>query len=174
MNGQDKGLLKFNGETFVEIITRQLHPQCAAIMINANRNIARYEQLGFPVLRDQLTGFQGPLAGIFAGLKSIESKWLITVPCDGPYIDNDYVSKLATSIKPDTEIVVASALGRLQPVYALIRRSLTSSLEEYLGSGERKIDKWYFKHQVETVVFEESTRMFENINTPEELTALSD
>ena len=62
---------------------------------------------------------------------------------------------------------------RLQPVYALIHRSLARSLEDFLAAGERKIDRWYAQHPFSEVSFADHGRMFINVNTPDELAALA-
>ena len=169
MEGQDKGLLIFNGELFVSIIASRLIPQCKSLIINANRNIEAYAATGYPVTEDTLSGFQGPLAGMLSGLKSINTEWLVTAPCDGPFLEKDYVRRMAAALSEESVIVIAKADGRFQPVFTLLHISLLPSLEEYLASGERKIDRWVFQHNYSEADFSDTPDMFENINTPEQL-----
>jgi molybdenum cofactor guanylyltransferase len=169
MESRDKGLLIINGESFVSVIANRLAPQCKTLIINANRNIETYSATGYPVAEDTLSGFQGPLAGMLSGLKTMNTEWLITVPCDGPFLDPDYVHRMAAAVSTDSVIAIAKVDGRFQPVYTLIHHSLLLSLEGYLSSGERKIDRWVFQHNYEEVDFSDTPGMFENINTPEQL-----
>ncbi|NKB62844.1 MAG: molybdenum cofactor guanylyltransferase [Gammaproteobacteria bacterium] len=170
MNGQDKGLMKFQGLPMVNRISRALEVQCHRVMINANRNIQYYTPLGFDVFSDELTNYQGPLSGMYTALGKLQTNWLITVPCDGPFVDEHYVSKMYEAVEQNkTQLAVASFDGRLQPVYALIHRSLKSSLGAFLQTGERKIDRWYHQHDFSIVDFDDSPEMFININTPEQL-----
>ena len=168
MGGNDKGLLKINGETLVHKISSQLRQQCDSILINANRNLKGYAELGFPVIEDSLADFQGPLAGMLSGLEHITTEWMITTPCDGPILADDYVKRMFQSIQ-DHPIAIASADGRFQPVYVLLHKSVESSLKQYLQSGERKIDRWIFQHPYCEVDFSDQADMFKNINNPEEL-----
>ena len=169
MGGKDKGLIEFHGQPMVEHICHALKHQCDAIIINANRNLARYSQFGFPVVSDELDDYQGPLSGMATGLATIETEWMITVPCDGPFVAPDYVKSMHQNRGENHRLSVAFFGDRLQPVYALIHKSLHIDLLDYLKSGERKIDRWYQQHPYHRVDFAHFPDMFININTPEQL-----
>jgi molybdopterin-guanine dinucleotide biosynthesis protein A len=47
-----------------------------------------------------------------------------------------------------------------------------ASLQRFLGSGQRKIDRWYAELRVEEVAFDDEADAFLNINTREELASL--
>ncbi len=173
MDGQDKGLIEFNGIPMVVHVANGLNLQCDQIIVNANRNLDAYKQHGHQVINDEIDDFQGPLAGMYAGLGKIETEWMITAPCDGPFMADDYVSRMLEAICDSKHsIAVATCAGRLQPVYALINHSLRQSLGAYLGGEDRKIDRWYQQHPFTEVDFSDSPDMFENINTPEQLMEL--
>ena len=55
------------------------------------------------------------------------------------------------------------------PVFCLVRRDVHPSLREFLGSGQRKIDKWYAALKVVEVSFDDEADAFMNINTRGEL-----
>ncbi len=173
MNGQDKGLILFRDKSMVKHIAQALSPQCDYLFINANRNIGDYEKLGYPVIPDHINGFQGPLAGMLSGLHHISTQWLITAPCDGPFMTADYVQKMQQAVAENqTQIAIAACHDRQQPVYALIHRALMESLQTFLDSDQRKIDRWYAQHEHTIVDFSTTPQMFKNINTPEQLQAL--
>ncbi len=170
MGGVDKGLIDIHGQTIVERIIRKLDQQCSCVMINANRNLEQYRQFGHRVIEDQIGGFQGPLAGMLSGLNEMSTKWLLTAPCDGPFLSNSYAESMlhaAESIR--APIAVAKDQGRLQPVYALLHISVRDSLQAFLNTGERKIDKWFAEFNFTEVLITDCVDMFENINTPEQL-----
>ena len=170
MGGQDKGLIEIGGKTIVERIAHQLSTQVPIVLINANRNVDRYQEFGHSVVADELEHYQGPLAGMATALKSIESEWLLTVPCDGPFVADDYALKMMQAATGQSvRLAVATDGKRLQPVYALINKSLASSLDAFLQSGERKIDRWYAQESYASVSFRAQAQMFTNINTPEQL-----
>jgi len=174
MGGTDKGLVELEGRPMIAYIIDALRPQVDSILINANRNISTYEEYGYQVISDELEDFQGPLAGMASGLKHCKTDYIATVPCDGPVLPDNYADILMqAAIQANSPISVGFDGNRLQPVYALIHRDLLSDLNQYLGDGERKIDRWYDKHQYAKADFSSCVEMFTNINTPEDLQAAS-
>jgi molybdenum cofactor guanylyltransferase len=167
MGGQDKGLIEFDGQPLVAILIDRLEPQISNIMINANRNRERYLAFGYPVVSDQLDDYQGPLAGFACAMNAVDTDFILTLPCDGPLLASDYVTRFITSqVQTGAPICVADDGERLQPVHALIRIDLLSSLNAYLNSGDRKIDRWYAMHDFAHTDFSDCVDMFRNINTP--------
>ena len=170
MGGTDKGLIQLAERTMIEYVIDALQPQVNNILINANRNHEAYEKYGFPVIQDKIDDFQGPLAGMACGLEHCDTDYIVTVPCDGPFLPSHYVETLyCAAVQKNTRISVAHDGDRLQPVYVLIHRNLLTDLLKYLASGERKIDRWYDKHHYAIADFSSNLNMFTNINTPEDL-----
>lgn len=173
MDGADKGLVAFRGRPLVARICAALKPQVAEVMINANRNRERYRQFGHRVVADRLPGHQGPLAGMHAALLAAEHPWLLTIPCDGPFVAADYAARMrAAAGAAGVALAVAHDGARAQPVYSLIHRDLAGSLERFLRGGERKIDLWHGQHAFATVDFSADPDLFTNINTPQQLAGL--
>lgn len=167
MGGQDKGLIEFNGRALVAILIDRLSQQVSSILINANRNRDRYQAFGYPVVSDQLDDYQGPLAGFACAMDKVDTDFILTLPCDGPSLASDYVSRFITSQQHSgAAICVAHDGERLQPVHALIKVDLLTSLNAFLDSGDRKIDRWYAMHDFVKTDFSDCADMFRNINTP--------
>ena len=167
--GVDKGLQDLGGRPMVAHVIERLAPQVAAILINANRNIAAYRSFGYPVIPDVIAGFAGPLAGLHAGMIAAATRWVVTAPCDSPYLPLDLVARLLAAAEAGgATIAVVRSGERLQPVFALVERSLTASLADYLAHGNRKIDLWYKEHAALEVAFPDQAA-FRNINTRQEL-----
>lgn len=173
MGGQDKGLIDFDGKPLVAILVDLLERQGVDIVINANRNHAQYRQFGYPVISDQLQDYQGPLAGFASAMSAVGSRFIVTLPCDGPRLAADYVGRfIAAGASREPTVLVAFDGDRLQPVHALMRVDLLPSLQRFLESGERKIDRWYAEHDFERVDFSDCADMFRNINTPSDRESL--
>ncbi|MCP4288348.1 MAG: molybdenum cofactor guanylyltransferase [Gammaproteobacteria bacterium] len=169
MGGEDKGLVKLNGRPLISHILDVIAPQVGSVIVNANRNLDRYANFGYPVVRDDLEGFQGPLAGFAAAMSVTATPYIVTMPCDGPLLPDDYVETMINSLEnEEAELSVAHNGERLQPVYALIPCSLRPSLADYLRNGDRKIDLWYNNHRMVTTDFSHCPDAFRNINTPDE------
>ena len=173
MGGQDKGLIEINGKPLVAILVDLLERQGVDIVINANRNHEQYSQFGYPVVSDRLDDYQGPLAGFASAMSAVDNRFILTLPCDGPRLADDYVQRfIAVGAGQQPGVLVAFDGERLQPVHAMIRVDLLPSLERFLESGERKIDRWYAEHDFQQVDFSDCADMFRNINTPSDQESL--
>ena len=168
MGGEDKGWVELAGRPLIEHVLARLRPQVDQIFINANRSLARYQALA-PVISDDNNDYLGPLAGMQAGLAAARHDWVLFVPCDGPALPLDLMSRFRAAITPDTELVVAHDGDWLQPVVALLHKSLLPSLSAALAEGERKIDVWFARHQMAVVSFTDQPDAFINLNSPAEL-----
>ena len=171
--GRDKGLIEFNQRPIVAQLIDVIQPQVGGIMINANRSVEQYERFGYPVINDELNGFQGPLAGFAAAMENAPTSHVLILPCDGPFLLPDYARRMAKALlTAGADLAVAHDGERMQPVHALIPVRLLDSLNAFLGSGERKIDRWYLRHSLAMVDFTGLSDMFRNINTREQLREL--
>jgi len=170
MNGVDKGLVMLQQQQMIGWVIDTLKPNVSEVIINANRNMADYEQFAVRVVKDSIDGFQGPLAGFEAGLSVATTQWVYTCPCDSPKQSPHLLPHMFQSvIENDAEIGVAFDGERTHPVFSLVRTDLLQSLRTYLESGERKIDRWFDQHKLLTVDCSEYAASFVNINTTEEL-----
>ena len=169
MDGKDKGLVPFSGRPLVEWVIEAVTPQVRGLVINANRNQETYAAYGHPVIADEIQGFQGPLAGFACAMAAVSTPWILTLPCDGPFPAPDLAERLCAALAAqDAEIAVATDGNRVQPVYALIPVALAPSLQRFLASGERKIDRWYARHRVALADLSNLPEAFANINTAED------
>lgn len=166
LNGRDKGLEPFSGRPLVDWVVAALAPQVGGLLINANRNQETYGRLGYPVIADQLDDFQGPLAGFASAMAAATTPWILTVPCDGPFLAPDLAARLVAALeRDDAELAVASDGRRMQPVHALLPVALAPSLAAFLAEGERKIDRWYARHRVALADLSDRPESFANLNT---------
>ncbi|HAT06816.1 MAG TPA: molybdenum cofactor guanylyltransferase MobA [Aeromonas salmonicida] len=170
MGGEDKGWVALAGRPLIDHVLERLRPQVDEVLINANRSQTRYQALA-PVISDYNNDYLGPLAGMQAGLAAAHHDWVLFVPCDGPALPHDLMSRFRTALTPDTELVVAHDGDWLQPVVALLHRSLLPSLTLALAEGERKIDIWFARHKMAVVSFADQPDAFINLNSPAELAA---
>lgn len=168
MGGNDKGLITLAGRSMVQHVIDALRPAVSAMVINANRHAARYAEHGLPVVADTHADHQGPLAGLAAGCAALETNLVFMCPCDSPFVTVSLVERLRRGLG-DADIAVAHDGERLQPVFAVVRRSRAESLDAFLASGERKIDRWYASERCVEVDASAESQAFRNINTPEDL-----
>lgn len=145
----DKGLQSFNNRPLCAEVIQRLQPQVAGVIINANQNLARYQAFGFPVWPDQTADFAGPLAGMQSGLRHCQTPYLLTVPCDSPFLPADLAMRLSHALLQQNALL-AVAVNRdpvrdceqMQPVFCLMSIKLLPNLNDFLAQGGRKIEAW--------------------------------
>jgi molybdopterin-guanine dinucleotide biosynthesis protein A len=167
MGGVDKGLQPLRGKPMALWVIERLAPQVDEVLINANQNLDAYRAFGV-VVPDEISGFAGPLAGLHAGMKAARNEFVVTVPCDSPFLPGNLVSRLRAHLG-NNDISVAKTGNQAHPVFALVRTACLKNLEEFLAGGGRKIDAWYGALKHVEVPFDDQADAFRNINTREEL-----
>ena len=167
--GGDKGLRPLNGKPLIRWVLDAVSHNSAEVLINANDSQQAYSNFGCRVIADQIPDWPGPLAGLHAALHSTGSEYVMTVPCDTPFLPDDLIPRLLDAqAKNETEAAVAKVDGRRQPAIALYRRDVLPKLDEYLASGGRKVNDWLDTLQLSEVAFDHA-HDFDNINTQEDL-----
>ena len=176
MGGGDKARIHIGGETILQRVLACIGPQCAAVIINANGDPARFADTGLPVVADSVPDFAGPLAGILAGLDFAAAhaqacEWLLSVPGDCPFLPQDLVARLHdTRIATGLPLACARSGERRHPVIALWPVALREDLRRaLLTDGLRKIELWTARYGVAVADWPaEPVDPFFNINTPED------
>jgi len=173
MNNQDKGLINYKGRPMVSYAITAVTAVADQTLINANRNREQYEEFGLPVVADQTGSFDGPLAGVLTAMLYTDADVLVVMPCDSPLIKAEHLQKLLdTRAENDADVAVAFDGERLHPVFLAIKTSLKNSLQDYLASGQRKMDRWLEQQKMVKADFSNEPEIFININTLAELSEL--
>lgn len=175
MRGSDKGLVLLRGEPLVAHVARRLAPQVGPLLLSANRNADSYARYGRVVAddTDELGAWQGPLAGLAAGLAAAAPcEWLVVTPCDTPFLPADLAQRLiAAAQTAGAPLAYAVAGGQRHPTCMALRASLLPALRDYLAAGERKVGLWQSRVGGVGAPFDDAPGAFMNLNTPEELAA---
>jgi len=169
MDGRDKGLVDLAGRPMIEYVLEAIAPQVSEVLINANRNMEIYENYSRQVIPDSTGDYAGPLAGFAAGLAAAATELVLTVPCDGPWVPLDLVSRLKQQLEQSSsKICVAHDGERMQPVFALLRREALPEIQSYLDGGDRKLGLWVKQQEPAIADFSDHPEAFINVNTPDE------
>ena len=146
MGNLDKGLVRFEGEPMIYWTLKCVDPSVEKILINCNRNFDLYQNYGYELVQDELAGFQGPLAGIYAAMAKLGAKYthLLVLPCDTPLIDETLLQRLLSAASNDRlAIHVLQADEQPQFLHAVIPMVYQQNLLKWLSGGERAVYKWY-------------------------------
>jgi len=177
MGGRDKGLQLLEGRPMITHIIERLQPQVGHLLINANQNYEAYEVFGLPMIADVISNFVGPLAGMHAGLSHCTTPYLLSVPCDCPFLPTDLARRLSDALMSSgADIAYAITINQNQtehhPVFCLLKRGVIVGLAEYLSEGGRKVLSWVSSQAHVQVVFDDHSA-FLNINTPDDLKTIN-
>ena len=177
MGGVDKGLQAFRGLPMAGHVVQRLFPQVDKLAINANQNPDIYRSFGHPVWPDRMEAFPGPLAGLHTGLLQCDTPFLVTAPCDSPFLPMDLVARLRNALDEAGAHVAFAVTGQgeslqAHPVFCLLDvASCLAPLVRYLESGGRRMETWMRSQNAIEVHFPDDSA-FRNINTLEELKKL--
>ncbi|SFV83067.1 Molybdopterin-guanine dinucleotide biosynthesis protein MobA [hydrothermal vent metagenome] len=168
MQGEDKGLILLNDKPMISYVVDVVDDRAGRLLISANRNIDAYQQYG-EVIRDELTDFQGPLAGIAKAMAEADTPYLLTLPCDSPLVNEILVDRLIQCMADkDMDICVADDGSHIHPTFAIMKTSLKDNLLAFLDSGERKLGLWIKQNDFQKVDFSDQPKVFINLNNPQD------
>ena len=172
--GRPKALLLFDGEPLIAHLVRALNRLLANVVV-----VAAPEQelpsLAVTLVRDEVA-YQGPVGGIYYGLRAAKTEVCFVTSCDVPFLNPSLISYLRSQIS-NHDVVVPLWQGRFQPLHAIYRRSVAPLLKEQLERGELRPIFLYDKVRTYKVSEEEIRRFdpeglsFLNMNTPEDYQA---
>ena len=167
--GRPKALLTFDGEPLIVHIVRHLKRVFAETVV-----VAAPEQelplLPVALVRDQVA-YQGPVSGIYRGLKAATKEVCFVTSCDAPFLDIALISHLLSEFA-DCDVVVPFWQERFQPLHAVYRRSVAPLLHEQLERGELRPIFLYDKvrtrkvHEDEIRTLDPEGMSFLNMNSP--------
>lgn len=168
--GRDKGLIPLNGQPLAAWVLGRLAGQVQDVVLSANRNLADYAALGPAVAADAIPGQAGPLAGIFTAGRALASEWVLTAPCDTPFLPLDLVARLyGQALAHGLNAVYAADEAQLHYTVMLFRRDLLADMQGFQGIGGRKAREWLARVHAEPVLFLDDPYAFLNINSTEDL-----
>jgi len=168
--GGAKGLQALQGRALIEWVLDLVSRQSNEVLINVNDAHDAYVRFGHRIIADRTPGWAGPLAGLQSAMHCARHDWVACVPCDTPFLPDDFLIRLFAAANSDaTEVAVAVAEGRRQPTIALYHKRVLPSLDAYLSSGGHKVTDWQNTLRLSEVVFDNALA-FTNINSNDDLT----
>lgn len=167
----NKALLPYSGELFIERIHRQLAEIFREVILVTNTP-ELYRFLPCRIVQD-IYPAKCSLAGIHAGLAHSTSPYIFTVACDMPYL-NPSLIRLILSRRQGFDVVIPESDGGLEPLHALYGKGCLPEMEKSLAEGCGRIVDCFDPSRVAVVSSAEVAGLdpaflsFRNINTPEE------
>lgn len=177
MAGADKPLLPIGGRTLLSRVVDRLGPQCDAIILNGNGPSDRFAATPLPIVPDPIPDLPGPLAGVLAAMEWAAAfrsaiRWVVSAPCDTPFLPHDLVLRLHEARAASGQPVACATSGnRIHHAVALWPTDLRQELHEALTQrGAQSIRGWANSHGVAHADWpSEPLDPFFNVNTLEDL-----
>ncbi|MCZ4323493.1 molybdenum cofactor guanylyltransferase MobA [Pseudomonas anguilliseptica] len=170
MGGADKGLLDWQGRPLIAWLHELVRPLTDDLIISCNRNTERYAPFADRLVADDPSDngngdFQGPLAGIRAGLRIARQENLLVLPCDAPQLDRPLLEALLRLAGQHAVVVRQGEF--LEPLFCVIPRALHTDLEQAWQAGERSPQRWLRSLDPLTVECPLGDPRLANFNTPD-------
>lgn len=174
----NKLFARIGGKTVIEHTISRLSGSGRPLILIANKE-EDYRFLGYPVYTDIYKG-KGPISGIHAALGYAGTEWVWMIGGDMIYAEPGLADILLPKA-PDTDCVIpVNRNGQYEPLYGLYRESCLPVLEELIVNRKKySILELYPIVRTVRVGWEEIREagfresIFTNINSPEDLTGLS-
>ncbi|MEZ5147158.1 MAG: molybdenum cofactor guanylyltransferase [Bacteroidales bacterium] len=168
--GKDKGFCTIDEKPLIRYAIETLSEVCDSIIIGTNN--PAYDQFGFPVVPDKISG-KGPVAGIFSCLNESKTADNFILSCDMPLMTSDFV-KFVVSKKADYEVVIPVFNGMAEPLCAYYHKNITSPLKAQIKAGVYKIQEAVKPLHTLLLEIEDSnvfndSKLFMNINSEVDL-----
>lgn len=172
--GKDKALLPIDGRPMIRSLAQSLIPLSKDVIVSVSDG-ERHEELkpalpaGVRVVYDERPG-QGPLMGIYAGLKASETDVNLVVACDTPEIDPGFITEMRSYAGDHDVVAAVDNEGRPNALLAMYRRSVIPLVKRQLDEGLRKIVLFYPQCRVKYVPLREGA-WYRNINSMDDYLA---
>jgi molybdenum cofactor guanylyltransferase len=169
--GRPKALLPFGNEPLIAHLVRTLERSFNSVVVVAAPD-QELPLLRAKVVRDEVA-YQGPVGGIYYGLKAAIGTAAFVTSCDAAFLSLPLISFLRSQIL-NYDVVVPYWQARFQPLHAVYRRSVLPLLKQQLERGELRPIFLYDKVRTRKVGEEEVRRFdpeglsFFNMNAPED------
>ena len=169
--GRPKALLPFDGEPLIVHVVRALKKMFAETVVVAAPD-QELPSLPAVLVRDEVA-YQGPVSGIYHGLKAATKEVCFVTSCDAPFLNLQLIAELLAQIS-DCDVVVPYWQERYQPLHAVYRTSVLPLLKEQLERGELRPIFLYDKVRTRKIPEQEIRRLDSeglsllNMNSPAE------
>ncbi|WP_088227954.1 molybdenum cofactor guanylyltransferase [Desulfosporosinus sp. FKB] len=168
---KNKAFLELEGKPLVERTLDVLEDTFSEVLISSNEP-ELYKDYNFSVIQDEHRD-QGPLAGLYQGLKAADNPSVFFVACDMPFLQGELI-RFLFRWAPDYDVVVPRFQSVIHPLHAFYHRNCLPEIKKNLEAGRLKITDLFsacsikYVEETELTSFSGLDDVFCNVNTPQE------
>ena len=170
--GSDKALLRLGRMSVIEHVVERVAGVVEDIYVVA-RDVNSYSFLGLPIIPD-IEPDMGPLMGLYSGITSSKTPWVLAVACDTPFIES-HLLEMMLARPLGAEIIAVEVDSQPQPLPALYSAGCAEVAWRLMSSGRRALRDLIAAVEVSIIPEEEVRRVdpelrsFLDIDTIEDL-----
>ena len=169
-NRQDKGFALFEDRPLIEHCAESLAPQVGEVIICCNRNQEKYQRYCDQLAQDHRPVFQGPIAGVEAGLHACTTPYALLFPSDSICAPADLAQRLAEQLEADnSDCVYLKTQPIGQYLIALIKTELRTTVSHFLDNNGRSTQELYEEFTTTSLYSDYPDGLIKNINDPADL-----
>ncbi|MDH7444166.1 molybdenum cofactor guanylyltransferase [Aquimarina sp. 2201CG14-23] len=160
--GQDKGLKLHKGIPFIQHIIKALEVVTSKILIITGNK--EYTQFGYPCIQDIIPN-QGPIGGIYTGLKHTQTEKNLVLSCDVPFITVPVLKNLIANDESDYNVITYEDI----PLITLYNKSVAINFLESIEKKRLSLRKTLSTLKVKSIPVDQKIVPFvHNINTQQQ------
>ena len=145
--GRDKGSLVIKDKPMIKHILSTLnhHINEVVIVLNDGDRIDKYSEFINPqdysytlkLVEDKIKN-KGPLPGIMTGLGEIKSRYALVLPCDSPYVSQNYINTIFDETDENFEAIVPyhdadDKLKTSEPLHSIYNKDIIPKIEKQVN-----------------------------------------
>ncbi len=176
--GEPKAFLKIENRRLIDRTLDIYREIFAEIIIVTNDPLAYTEFSDAFIVTDIYKG-KGALGGIYTGLFYSSHNYSFASACDMPFLSHDFIQYM-TALAARHDIIVPEVAEGYQPLHAIYSKNCLTPIKRLITADKLKITGFYKEMRLLKVPeekikpFNHDGRLFQNINTPEDLAAFKD
>lgn len=184
--GRDKGSLVIKDKPMIKHILSTLnhHINEVVIVLNDGDRIGKYSEFIDPqdysytlkLVEDKIKN-KGPLPGIMTGLGEIKSSYALVLPCDSPYVSQNYINTIFDEIDENFEAIVPyhdadDKLKTSEPLHSIYNKDIIPKIEKQVNEDILHIKGLIAKLDTKYILIDNKKiekKEFRNLNRPEDI-----
>lgn len=169
--GQDKALLPVSGIPLIRHVADRALQVCTELLVVTSTPERYRAWLPEAAWVADLEVGQGPLMGLYSGMRASQTVWNLALGCDTPTLDTSWLRGCAEELcRSSVAVHISHSEQGFEPLSAFYHRDVLRAMETYLTGGQRS-----FQDFIPTVPYgllASPNLPLENCNTPEQYTRL--